>query len=573
MAGESSGESSPRSANSKASNGHRLLDGAIEWLPPRIAGTMLDRLESKRSWPEAVALVGDTIGATLGASSWRGWILDFGSNLMKPVGWEAVAAPPPPFDTKLAGWLMSSGVRRITWEDARDEPQLCSIVGEVTERGCVLLMMASREPMPPTCLAWVIDQEDRLPSWAGRVLSEFSIGIPSWWSLLEESREQVRRLEDGEKDRKVALACRSLLHDLDNAIFPIRCRLDLLFSPLRSPDELRHLEAVSASIDQLKHLAVELRTRIDGDGDGDVPEPTTLWSWWESMREAIAAALPPSATLVGGFPESLPPIAMPEAALTQAMINLATNAGKAIGSEGAVVVSASETEYRRVRISFSDNGTGIAPESLERIRRGIRDRRSERLKGAGREGRRQGNGLAIVEELVERWGGRVEIESTEGEGTRIGIIVPIASLEEVPDRQAIVEIGDVRRRWMITEMLRSLGVRSIGRGSRGVDGAIGDLARARSTGSADVEAPDAGAFGNAFQKTVRLWVGEGAAADSSKILPWLEAGEDRLAIVIGDAAIANDRIRLLDSRIEDPETLRSLRLWIRESDRMEELRA
>ena len=85
MAGESSGESSPRSANSKASNGHRLLDGAIEWLPPRIAGTMLDRLESKRSWPEAVALVGDTIGATLGASSWRGWILDFGSNLMKPV--------------------------------------------------------------------------------------------------------------------------------------------------------------------------------------------------------------------------------------------------------------------------------------------------------------------------------------------------------------------------------------------------------------------------------------------------------------------------------------------------------
>ena len=93
MAGESSGESSPRSANSKASNGHRLLDGAIEWLPPRIAGTMLDRLESKRSWPEAVALVGDTIGATLGASSWRGWILDFGSNLMKPVGWEAVAAP------------------------------------------------------------------------------------------------------------------------------------------------------------------------------------------------------------------------------------------------------------------------------------------------------------------------------------------------------------------------------------------------------------------------------------------------------------------------------------------------
>lgn len=555
-----------RRSSSKRSNGHRLLDGAIEWHPPRIAESLLGRMESARSWKEAVVAVGETIGASLGASSWRGWILDFDSNLMKPVAGNA-AAMPPPFDPKDADWLMTSGVRRVSAEDVRDDPQLRSMIGEIPASGCALLMTASRDPTAPACLVWAIERVEHLPTWAGRVLSEFTVGIPAWWGLLDSLRDLSRRLEASEKDRKIALSCRSLLHDLDNAIFPIRCRIDLLFSPLRSTDELRHLESISASIDQLKHLAIELRSELDGDGEDS--GATVLADWWASARETIAAALPPHALLLGAVPESLPPVAMPEAALTQSMINLATNAARVIGADAAVVVSTREAEHRRVRITFADNGSGISPESLERIRRGMRERRAERLEGSGLESRRRGNGLAIVEELAERWGGRLEIESIEGQGTRIGIIVPIASPEAADVRDAIVEIGDPRRRWMVVELLRCLGGRAVAPASRASAEPSLDAADSansgRSAASDDAESlPEGGGSG------ATLWIAEGASAGSPSMLEWLDGDEQRLAIAIGEPKSGHPRLRSLDDGIEQGETLDVLRQLIRDNWRTTE---
>ena len=66
------------------------------------------------------------------------------------------------------------------------------------------------------------------------------------------------------------------------------------------------------------------------------------------------------------------------------------------------------------RISVSDNGAGIPAELLPRV---FEPRFSTRTSGAGL-------GLAIVRRLVESWGGRIEVESREGEGTLVTVQLP-----------------------------------------------------------------------------------------------------------------------------------------------------
>jgi len=100
--------------------------------------------------------------------------------------------------------------------------------------------------------------------------------------------------------------------------------------------------------------------------------------------------------------------------LSQVIINLLSNAMRATGSGGGVVVSASRMGREEVAIACSDSGCGIAGEDLPYV--------FERFYRGGQGG--LGLGLTIVKELVEAHGGRVEAESRPGEGSRFTVVLP-----------------------------------------------------------------------------------------------------------------------------------------------------
>ncbi len=93
--------------------------------------------------------------------------------------------------------------------------------------------------------------------------------------------------------------------------------------------------------------------------------------------------------------------------------NLLNNAHEATGSEGFVALSATASG-QKVCITVKDSGKGFAPETLARI---------GTLQAS--HGKAQGNGLGLYHAkiTVEDWGGKLEIESVVGRGSKVHLVL------------------------------------------------------------------------------------------------------------------------------------------------------
>lgn len=118
-------------------------------------------------------------------------------------------------------------------------------------------------------------------------------------------------------------------------------------------------------------------------------------------------------------PMPFPAVRADERRLEQVVNNLLDNAVKYSNQSGRIIVEAAAAD-QEVLLSVRDEGVGVAPADLPRIfERFYRaDRaRSRELGGTGL-------GLSIVKHIAQLHGGRVEADSTLGQGTTIRVILP-----------------------------------------------------------------------------------------------------------------------------------------------------
>ena len=112
------------------------------------------------------------------------------------------------------------------------------------------------------------------------------------------------------------------------------------------------------------------------------------------------------------------------AQLNQVWMNLLVNAAQAIGeAEGEVLVK-TRCEGRTVIVAVSDTGNGITAEQLKKI---FDPFFTTKPIGEG-----TGLGLSISHGIVERHGGRIEVESALGLGTTFTIFLPVDAEQKTP---------------------------------------------------------------------------------------------------------------------------------------------
>jgi two-component system sensor histidine kinase HydH len=115
--------------------------------------------------------------------------------------------------------------------------------------------------------------------------------------------------------------------------------------------------------------------------------------------------------------DDLCPVWIDSDRLAQCLLNLYINAIQAMENGGSLTVQCSSGEAGHVKIVVRDTGRGIAPEDLNKI---FDPYFTTKKKGTGL-------GLAIVYKIIDTHKGRIEVESTMGQGTVFTITIPCYS--------------------------------------------------------------------------------------------------------------------------------------------------
>lgn len=121
----------------------------------------------------------------------------------------------------------------------------------------------------------------------------------------------------------------------------------------------------------------------------------------------------------------LPEVQCLPSEMNQVFMNLLVNAAHAITSERGTITITTGVDGPQVWVEIADSGSGIAPENMQRI--------FDPFFTTKPVGKGTGLGLSLSYGIVQKHGGRMEVSSEIGVGTRFRVTLPI---EHEPARQA-----------------------------------------------------------------------------------------------------------------------------------------
>jgi two-component system NtrC family sensor kinase len=115
--------------------------------------------------------------------------------------------------------------------------------------------------------------------------------------------------------------------------------------------------------------------------------------------------------------DSLPDFEVDADQLQQVFFNMFINAGQAMPNGGTLIISTEWLdEEKEIRIVIEDTGTGISQENLDKVFDPFFSTKSQKGFGLG---------LSVSYGIIKNHGGRVDVKSREGEGTRFSIYFSI----------------------------------------------------------------------------------------------------------------------------------------------------
>ena len=251
-----------------------------------------------------------------------------------------------------------------------------------------------------------------------RILTE---GYPFELASLAGTFNELDRLEDS-FDR-ISKFSADIAHDLRTPVNNIRGEAEVALARARTIDEYR--DALESSLEEAVRLS-DLIGNLLFLARAESPlahlrrERVNVAELLDVVQEYYEASAADSGISLSTRLGDEPVIAELDRTLVQRAVgNLVSNAVAHTPSGGSVVMATS-SESAVVRIEVADTGIGIPPEALPRVfDRFFRVDPSRSQASGG-----TGLGLAIVQGIMLLHGGKVEIVSQPGKGTRVILSMP-----------------------------------------------------------------------------------------------------------------------------------------------------
>jgi two-component system sensor histidine kinase HydH len=246
-----------------------------------------------------------------------------------------------------------------------------------------------------------------------------------------------------ESNLELAELAGSFIHEIKNHLSTLGLNLQLLAEDFQDPQSQRERRAVDrvhrlqAECQRLVGLANDF-LRFARVKDLDL-KPTSINAVIEEMVDFFGpTARQTNIDIKCYIPADLPPVALDRDLFKQALLNLMLNAEQAMPSGGELTIQAEKiaecgmrnadsTEpaaqaaipnpQSTIELSLIDTGQGMSPEVLANV---FKPFFSTKPGGSGL-------GLPTVRRIVQAHGGRIDVQSAVGRGTKFAIRLPALS--------------------------------------------------------------------------------------------------------------------------------------------------
>ena len=236
---------------------------------------------------------------------------------------------------------------------------------------------------------------------------------------LRESREEIQRLHRTQMSRAEHLAtlgelAAGLAHEIRNPLAGIAGVIEIIGRDLPPTSPARVVvKDVRQEIAQINHILTDL-LHTARPHPPDIRRSDLNTTIEHAVMLARQQALSKPIEIEFRKNPAVPEVDHDSDQIHQVLLNLMINSIQAIEGEGKILVDLG-LEGTSATIAVCDSGRGIPPEHLPNIFRPFYT-----TKGNG-----TGLGLSLARRIVEEHGGRIDVASSLGQGTRFVVILPI----------------------------------------------------------------------------------------------------------------------------------------------------
>jgi len=301
------------------------------------------------------------------------------------------------------------------------EMQLAGAVGSASAR-VLVASVAQEEALTPEDVLSILDEASQLRSYS-RELEEKSQSLQLATNELRRANEQLKSL-DLLKDDFMS----SVTHELRTPLTSIRALAELMRDDpdMEAAQRQQFIGIIVSETERLSRLVNQVldMAKIESGHAEWVISPVDLESL---IRRAVVTTgelfHEKQITVTLALTPNLPTVQADEDRLMQVMMNLLSNAAKFVPVPGGRVQVGLQADVQAgpkgLTVSVQDNGPGVPTEQQALIFEKFRQ-------GGAADHRPQGTGLGlpISRDIVAHFGGRLWLDSKQGQGARFSFFLP-----------------------------------------------------------------------------------------------------------------------------------------------------
>lgn len=262
------------------------------------------------------------------------------------------------------------------------------------------------------------DLSATVPVESGDEIGELAESFNEMVEQLRERKNLEERLHEAEHLSRVGQLASGIAHEIRNPLNYISLAIDHLKSEMTgsSPEKRAEIEKIADTIKEEVRKANYMVLNFMNYG-----RPLKLRRSAVSFPDLMERALTvlrdklneQKVTVVTDIPSDLPTLFCDQELMRNCLLNFITNGAQSMPAGGVISVNATFADGI-FKLTFTDHGTGIAPEDMEKIFQPYFTTKEAGI----------GLGLAITERIIKEHSGEILVESRSGVGTTFTVMLP-----------------------------------------------------------------------------------------------------------------------------------------------------